>query len=63
MILFLNFDHPILILISFLHDDLLKMNKEIKIPKFHIVSTNPDRENTEDYLRKHLDIESFYKSR
>ena len=36
------------------------MINEIKIPKFYLVSTNPDRVNTEDYLRKNLDMEQFY---
>ena len=32
----------------------------IKIPKFYLVSTNPNRENTEDYLRNHLHVSKFY---
>ena len=38
------------------------MKYEVKSPKFYLVSTNPDRVNTEDYLRKNLDMESFYRA-
>ena len=38
------------------------MMKKLSIPRFYIVSSDPDRENTEDYLRKHFEKSSFYKS-
>ena len=34
----------------------------VSIPKFHLVSTNPDRVNTEDYLRKNLELDTFYRA-
>ena len=37
-------------------------NNGVLIPKFYLVSTNPDRVNTEDYLRKNLELETFYKA-
>jgi hypothetical protein len=37
------------------------MNNGVLIPKFYLVSTNPDRVNTEDYLRKNLDLDTFYR--
>ncbi len=33
----------------------------VSIPKFYLVSTNPDRVNTEDYLRKNLELDTFYR--
>ena len=33
----------------------------VLIPKFYLVSTNPDRVNTEDYLRKNLELDTFYR--
>ena len=36
--------------------------KKLSIPRFYIVSSDPDRENTEDYLRKHLEKSKFYQS-
>jgi hypothetical protein len=38
------------------------MNDGVLIPKFYLVSTNPDRVNTEDYLRKNLDLNTFYRA-
>ena len=31
-----------------------------KIPRFYLVSSDPDRENTEDYLRNNFDKSKFY---
>ena len=33
----------------------------LRIPKFELVSTNPEREGTEDYRRKNFDKELFYR--
>ena len=30
------------------------------MPDFHLVSSDPDRENTEDYLRNHFEPDQFY---
>ena len=37
----------------------MKLN-ELLIPKFYLVSSDPDRENTEDYLRNHFKQSEFY---
>jgi len=33
---------------------------KITVPKFYLISSDPDRENTEDYLRKHFEKSQFY---
>jgi hypothetical protein len=38
------------------------MRNGVLIPKFYLVSTDPDRVNTEDYLRKNLDLNTFYRA-
>ena len=34
-----------------------------KIPRFYLVSSDPDRENTEDYLRNNFDKSKFYENK
>lgn len=39
------------------------MKKLIKIPHYHLVSTDPDRINSEDHIRRNFDPSTFYESR
>lgn len=38
------------------------MNKSVLVPNFYLISSDPDRENTEDYLRNHFQPDQFYTS-
>lgn len=40
-----------------------KNNEVPIIPTFYLVSSNPDRENTEDYIRNNFDPSQFYECR